>query len=141
MSLSNDAYPPLSGQETSQGGLEREFMDINDGQGYDDLPAIMMDESLLETGFEGDGYGGVICDRLNHQLSRWPTKVSESLIPPYSCRQPNHYQDEPIFSTESTARSMPLLATVLAVFSIFHRFCRPASAIRRHGEGCHTGHP
>ncbi|OWZ28477.1 hypothetical protein C356_06449, partial [Cryptococcus neoformans c45] len=61
MSLSDDAYhPPLSGQETSQGGLEREFMDINDGQGYDDLPAIMMDESLLETGFEGDGYGGVI---------------------------------------------------------------------------------
>ncbi|OWZ76255.1 hypothetical protein C365_05253, partial [Cryptococcus neoformans Bt85] len=120
MSLSDDAYPPpLSGQETSQGGLERESMDINDGQGDDDLPAIMMDESLLETGFEGDGYGGVICDRLNHQLSRWPTKVSESLIPPYSCQQPNPYQDEPIFRTESTARSMPVLATVLAVFSIF----------------------
>ncbi|OWZ50079.1 hypothetical protein C368_06782 [Cryptococcus neoformans 125.91] len=128
MSLSDDTYPPpLSGQETSQGSLEREFMDINDGQGYDDLPVVMMDESLLETGFEGDGYGGVI--------------LPESLIPPYSCRQPNPYQDEPIFSTESTARSMPLLATVLAVFSIFHRFCRPASAIRRHGEGCHTGHP
>ncbi|OWZ61133.1 hypothetical protein AYX14_07020, partial [Cryptococcus neoformans] len=75
MSLSDDTYPlPLSGQETSQGGLEREFMDINDGQGYDDLPVIMMDESLLETGFEGDGYGGVIRDRLSHQLSRWSTK-------------------------------------------------------------------
>ncbi|UOH84389.1 hypothetical protein LQV05_001189 [Cryptococcus neoformans] len=120
MSLSDDAYPPpLSGQETSQGGLEREFMDINNGQGYDDLPAIMMDEYLLETGFEGDGYGGVIRDRLSHQLSKWPTKVPESLIPSYSCRQPSPYQDEPIFSTESTARSMPLLATVLAVFSIF----------------------
>ncbi|OWZ78044.1 hypothetical protein C365_03803 [Cryptococcus neoformans Bt85] len=120
MSLSDDTYPPpLSGQETSQGGLEREFMDINDGQGYDDLPVIMMDESLLETGFEGDGYGGVIRDRLSHQLSKWPTKVPESLIPPYSCRQPSPYQDEPIFSTESTARSMPLLVTVLAVFSIF----------------------
>ncbi|AAW41982.2 hypothetical protein CNB05440 [Cryptococcus deneoformans JEC21] len=120
MSLSDDAYPPsLSGQKTSQGGLEREFMDIDDRQGYDDLPAIMMDESLLETGFEGDGYGGVIRDRLGHQLSKWPTKVPESLIPPYSCRQPSPYQDEPIFCIESTARNMPLLATVLAVFSIF----------------------
>ncbi|OWZ60923.1 hypothetical protein AYX14_07044 [Cryptococcus neoformans] len=84
MSSSDDAYPPpLSGQETSQGSLEREFTNIDDGQGYDDLPAIMMDESL-ETGFEGDGYG-----------------------------------DETIFHTESIARSMPLLATVLAIFSIF----------------------
>ncbi|UOH84916.1 hypothetical protein LQV05_001731 [Cryptococcus neoformans] len=119
MSSSDDAYPPpLSGQETSQGSLEREFMNIDDGQGYDDLPAIMMDESL-ETGFEGDGYGGVICDRLSHQLSRWPTKVPEFLIPPYSCQQPSSYQDETIFHTESIARSMPLLATVLAIFSIF----------------------
>ncbi|OWZ60616.1 hypothetical protein AYX14_07121, partial [Cryptococcus neoformans] len=78
-----------------------------------------MDAPLLETGFEGDGYGSVIRDRLSHQLSKWPTKVSESLIPPYSCRQPSPYQDEPIFSTESTAWSMPLLVTVLAVFSIF----------------------
>ncbi|OXH23826.1 hypothetical protein J005_06240 [Cryptococcus neoformans] len=108
MSLSDDAYPlPLAGQETSQGGLEREFMDINDGQGYDDLPAIMMDESLLETGFEGDGYGSVIRDRLSDQLSKWSTKVPESLIPPYSCGQPSPYQDEPIFSTESTARRLP----------------------------------
>ncbi|OXC60975.1 hypothetical protein AYX13_07069, partial [Cryptococcus neoformans] len=75
--------------------------------------------SLLETGFEGDGYGGVIRDRLSDQLSKWPTKVPESLIPPYSRRQPSPYQDEPIFRTESTGRSMPLLATVLAVFSIF----------------------
>ncbi|OXG10650.1 hypothetical protein C367_06712 [Cryptococcus neoformans Ze90-1] len=98
MSLSDDAYPlPLSGQETSQGGLEREFMDIDDGQGYDDLPAIMMDESLLETGFE----------------------IPESLIPPYSCQQPSPYQDETIFRTESITRSMSLLAIVLAVFSIF----------------------
>ncbi|OXL06396.1 hypothetical protein C348_05444, partial [Cryptococcus neoformans Gb118] len=82
MSLSDNAYhPPLSSQENSQGGLEREFMDINDGQGYDDLPAIMMDGSLLETGFEGDGYGSVIRDRLSDQLSKWPTKVPESLIP------------------------------------------------------------
>ncbi|OWZ60695.1 hypothetical protein AYX14_07089, partial [Cryptococcus neoformans] len=44
MSSSDDAYPPpLSGQETSQGSLEREFTNIDDGQGYDDLPAIMMD--------------------------------------------------------------------------------------------------
>ncbi|AFR93558.1 hypothetical protein C343_01452 [Cryptococcus neoformans C23] len=115
-----DAYPsPLSGQETSQGGLAREPLDIDDAQGYDDLPAIMMDESLLEAGFEGDGYGGVIRDSLGHQLSKWPTKVPESLIPPYSCRQPNPYQDEPIFRPGSAARSMPLLVTVLAVFSIF----------------------
>ncbi|OXM75392.1 hypothetical protein C364_06803 [Cryptococcus neoformans Bt63] len=102
MSSSDDAYPPpLSGQETSQGSLEREFTNIDDGQGYDDLPAIMMDESL-ETGFEGDGYG-----------------VPKFLIPPYSSRQPSSYQDETIFHTESIARSMPLLATVLAIFSIF----------------------
>ncbi|OXC62637.1 hypothetical protein AYX13_06964 [Cryptococcus neoformans] len=119
MSSSDDAYPPpLSGQETSQGSLEREFMNIDDGQGYDDLPAIMMDESL-ETGFEGDGYGGVIHDRLSHQLSRLPTKVPKFLIPPYSSRQPSSYQDETIFHTESIARNMPLLATVLAIFSIF----------------------
>ncbi|OWZ69995.1 hypothetical protein AYX14_04573 [Cryptococcus neoformans] len=78
-----------------------------------------MDESLLEAGFEGDGYGGVIRDSLGHQLSKWPTKVPEPLIPPYSCRQPNPYQDEPIFRPGSAARSMPLLATVLAIFSIF----------------------
>ncbi|OXG32417.1 hypothetical protein C359_06881 [Cryptococcus neoformans Bt120] len=78
----------------------------------------MMDESL-ETGFEGDGYGGVIRDRLSHQLSRWPTKIPEFLIPPYSCRQLSSYQSETIFHTESIARSMPLLATVLAIFSIF----------------------
>ncbi|OXG90675.1 hypothetical protein C345_06722 [Cryptococcus neoformans A2-102-5] len=79
MSLSDDAYPlPLSGQETSQGGLEREFMDIDDGQGYDDLPAIMMDESLLETGFEGDGYGGVIRDRLSQMAyQRLPQRLGD----------------------------------------------------------------
>lgn len=64
-------------------------MDIDEGQGYDDLLAIMMDEPLLETGFGGDGDGGVIRDRLGHQLSKWPNKIPESLIPPYSCRQPN----------------------------------------------------
>ncbi|AFR95875.2 hypothetical protein C343_03975 [Cryptococcus neoformans C23] len=117
MSSSDDAYPPpLSGQETSQSGLEREFMDIDDGRSYDDLPVIMMDESLLETGFEGDGYGGVIRDRLSHQLRRWPTEVPESLIPPYSCRQPSPYQDETIFRTESITRSMPLLPTVFSIF-------------------------
>ncbi|OWZ60709.1 hypothetical protein AYX15_07013 [Cryptococcus neoformans] len=52
-------------------------------------------------------------------LAKWPTKVPESLIPPYSCRQPSPYQDETIFRTESITRSMSLLAIVLAVFSIF----------------------
>ncbi|OXH31029.1 hypothetical protein J008_03755 [Cryptococcus neoformans] len=75
----------------------------------------MMDESL-ETGFEGDGYGGVIRDRLSHQLRRWPTEDPESLIPPYSCRQPSPYQDETIFRTESITRSMPLLPTVFSIF-------------------------
>ncbi|OXG12294.1 hypothetical protein C366_06019 [Cryptococcus neoformans Tu401-1] len=46
-------------------------------------------------------------------------KVPESLIPPYSCWQPSPYQDETIFHTESITRSMPLLATILAIFSIF----------------------
>ncbi|OXG59877.1 hypothetical protein C351_02556, partial [Cryptococcus neoformans c8] len=53
--FSDDAIPPSTGQEAAQGGLEREPMDIDDGQGYDDFPAIMVDEPLLETGFEGDG--------------------------------------------------------------------------------------
>lgn len=29
-------------------------MDIDDGQGYNDFPVIMVDESLLKTGVEGD---------------------------------------------------------------------------------------
>ncbi|OXG20056.1 hypothetical protein C361_04118 [Cryptococcus neoformans Tu259-1] len=117
--FSDDAIPPSTGQEAAQGGLEREPMDIDDGQGYDDFSAIMVDGPLLETGFEGDGDADVIHDRFGHQLSKWPTKVPESLIPPYSCRQPNPYQDEPIFRPGSAAKNMPLLATVLAVFSIF----------------------
>ncbi|AFR97984.2 hypothetical protein CNAG_01787 [Cryptococcus neoformans var. grubii H99] len=119
MSLSNDAIPPSTDQEAAQGGLEREPMDIDDGQGYDDFPAIMVDEPLLETGFEGDGDADVIHDHFGHQLSKWPTKVPESLIPPYSCWQPSPYQDETIFHTESITRSMPLLATILAIISIF----------------------
>lgn len=35
-------------------------MAINDGQGYDDLPATMVDESLLKTGIEGNGDADVI---------------------------------------------------------------------------------
>ncbi|KAE8538375.1 hypothetical protein D1P53_004728 [Cryptococcus gattii VGV] len=119
-SLPDDAYPPSpTGQEVSQGSLEREPMDIDDGQGNDDLPFIMVDEPVLQTGVEGDGDAGVIRDRLGHQLGKWPTKIPESLIPSYSGRQPNPYHEEPIFRTGPATRSMPLLTTVLAVFSVF----------------------
>lgn len=119
-SLPDDVYPPSpTGQEVSQGSLERKPMDIDDGQGNDDLPFIMMDEPLLEKGAEDDGDAGVIRDRLGHQLGKWPTKIPESLIPSYSGRQPNPYQDEPIFRTGPATRSMPLLTTVLAVVSVF----------------------
>lgn len=50
---------------------------------------------------------------LGHQNNKWPIKVPESMISPYSCQQLNLYQDKPIFHTR---RSMPLLATILLSF-------------------------
>lgn len=49
-------------------------MAIDDGQGYDDLPATMVDESLLKTGIEGNGDAGVILVILAISITNGPSK-------------------------------------------------------------------
>lgn len=49
-------------------------MAIDDGQGYDDLPATMVDESLLKTGIEGNGDAGVILVILAIRITNGPSK-------------------------------------------------------------------
>lgn len=77
-SLPDDACPPSpTGQEVSQSSLERKPMDIDDGQGNDDLPFIMVDDPLLETGVEDDGDAGlfviVLAINLANGLPKFPS--------------------------------------------------------------------
>lgn len=52
-------------------------MDIDDGQGNDDLPFIMVDDPLLETGVEDDGDAGlfviVLAINLANGLPKFPS--------------------------------------------------------------------
>ncbi|OWZ78134.1 hypothetical protein C365_02925 [Cryptococcus neoformans Bt85] len=138
-SFSDDAIS--TGQEAAQGGLEREPMDIDDGQGYNGFPAIMVDEPLLETGFEGDGDADVIHDRFGHQLSKWPTKVPESLTLFTRAGNPALIKMKPSSAPNQLQGVCLYLPPSLPSSQSSSPLCRAAPAIRRHGEGCHTGHP
>ncbi|OXL08769.1 hypothetical protein C348_02871 [Cryptococcus neoformans Gb118] len=138
-SFSDDAIS--TGQEAAQGGLEREPMDIDDGQGYNGFPAIMVDEPLLETGFEGDGDADVIHDRFGHQLSKWPTKVPESLTLLTRAGNPALIKMKPSSAPNQLQGVCLYLPPSLPSSQSSSPLCRAAPAIRRHGEGCHTGHP
>lgn len=113
-------------------------MAIDDGQGYDDLPATMVDESLLKTGIEGNGDAGVILVILAIRITNGPSKFLNPWSLHTHANNLTYIRTNPFSTQEGVCLYLPLSS---CLFNLPHSLCKAASMIQWHGEGCCTNHP